>query len=388
MRHESIPRRWDEQLKLWLLTGLSLVCMSYVGMAAAQSAATTPADAKPSDTRRYTFSWPIDSKTSTPRGGTTQGAPITLDPTPSAAWQAMQAEGITAFERDRRAILAMTGSYRANFDFLEVLTLNAEANLPRPYQSWGTEKVYVDSDTGRSISLVHILEMRIKEEDGSLSEPIVMKHWRQDWQYEPDSLNEYRGNAIWQQRKLHPAERKGQWVQTVYQVDESPRYASYGQWQHDKLASSWISADTWRPLPRREWSSRKDYDILIGTNRHTITSTGWVQEENNLKSVSDGRATPYAIAREYGVARYQRIKDFDFSQADEYYNRTQKFWIQVRASWNDWFKRDTTIKLRGQVDQLGLFGPLFEYADAIKDGSAPAATYQPAIDEALGAMRP
>jgi hypothetical protein len=389
MKQESISRRWDEQLQRWLITGLSLLCLSYVDIAAAQSAAatTTSADAKPADTRRYTFSWPIDSKASTPRGGTTQGAPVTLDTTPSAAWQALHAVGITAVERDRRAILAMAGSYRATFDFLEVLTLNGEADLPRPYQSWGTEKVYVESDTARSISLVHILEMRIKEEDGSISEPIVMKHWRQDWHYEPEVLDEYRGNAVWQQRKLLPAERKGQWVQTVYQVDESPRYAGVGKWQHDKLASTWISGDTWRPLPRREWSSRKDYDVLIGTNRHTITATGWVQEENNLKSVSSGN-TAHAIAREYGVARYQRISDFDFSQADEYFNRTQKFWNQVRSTWDEWFKRDATIKLRGQVDQLGLFGPLFEYADAITDASAPAATNQPAIDKALSAMRP
>ena len=28
---------------------------------------------------------------------------------------------------------------------------------------------------------------------------------------------------------------------------------------------------------------RDDYQVLVGTNRHTITPDGWLQEENNLK---------------------------------------------------------------------------------------------------------
>jgi hypothetical protein len=121
------------------------------------------------------------------------------------------------------------------------------------------------------------------------------------------------------------SERKGRWAQTVYQVDESPRYGGLGVWQHEPLSSTWISADTWRPLPRREWSVRKDYNVLLGSNRHTITATGWVQEENNLKMVL-AHGQKQAIAREYGVARYERIKDFDFTQADDYsYNAADTY---------------------------------------------------------------
>jgi hypothetical protein len=70
-------------------------------------------------------------------------------------------------------------------------------------------------------------------------------------------------------------------------VDDSPRYAARGRWQHAAGVSTWISDETWRPLPRREFSVRKDYDVLVGTNRHTITPTGWVQEENNVKLALD-----------------------------------------------------------------------------------------------------
>jgi hypothetical protein len=170
-------------------------------------------------------------------------------------------------------------------------------------------------------------------------------------------------------------------------VDESPRYGGLGVWQHEPLSSTWISADTWRPLPRREWSVRKDYNVLLGSNRHTITATGWVQEENNLKTVL-AHGQKQAIAREYGVARYERIKDFDFTQADDYYTRTRSFWNEVAAAWSDWFKRDTTIQLRGQVDQLALFVPLFEHADAIVSDPSVAAKDQTVIRDALHAMRP
>jgi hypothetical protein len=161
------------------------------------------------------------------------------------------------------------------------------------------------------------------------------------------------------------------WVQTVYQVDESPRYASVGKWEHTPSFSTWLSGETWRPLPRREWSVRDDYQVLIGTNRHTIVPTGWLQEENNLKAVLTNARTldparPY-LGREYGVARYERIKEADFAAADRYYERTKRFWQDVRKTWIDAFAKVGTITLRGPVDKLGLFLPLFQRADEIAE---------------------
>jgi hypothetical protein len=340
---------------------------------------------------RYTFSWPLDGQALLPRGGTTKGAPVTLDRTESAAWQALQQPGLTAQERDRRAILAMAGTYRVTFDFLEVAQFGGDGKPQAPYQSWGTEKVYVDNDTGRSISLVHILEMRIVQPDGTISEPMVTKHWRQDWQYEPGAIVEYRGRDRWERRNVPAGEAHGAWLQTVYQVDESPRYASIGRWQHSPSFSTWLSAETWRPLPRREWSVRDDYQVLLGTNRHTITSTGWLQEENNLKTVLSAQRTmdaarPY-IAREYGVARYERIRDADFAAADRYYDRTREFWDDVRERWSQVFAQRGSVTLRGPVDKLGLFRPLFEQADAIEESGAKAgAGSREVIDKALKEM--
>ncbi len=181
---------------------------------------------------RYTFSWPTGPGAPAPRGGTTRGAPTEVDREPSPAWQALQQPGITSQERDRRAILAMAGGYRVNFDFLEIASFTGNGDRPRPYQSWGTEKVYIDIDEPRHISLVHILDMRVVGDDGKVGESMVTKHWRQDWFYEPAQVIEYQKDNHWVKRKLGAAERKGQWVQQVYQVDEAPAL-----WRHRPLGT-------------------------------------------------------------------------------------------------------------------------------------------------------
>jgi hypothetical protein len=195
----------------------------------------------------------------------------------------------------------------------------------------------------------------------------VVRHWRQEWRYEPQSLLAYEGANTWARRALGAEESRGAWVQSVLQVDDSPRYAARGRWQHGGGVSTWISDETWRPLPRREFSVRKDYDVLVGTNRHTITLQGWVQEENNLKLVLEDRRT---IAREYGVARYERIRDYDFGAGEKYYSRTEPFWSEVRAAWRDLEQGTGRFSVRAPVDQAQLFVPFFDYAAKLADGAA------------------
>jgi hypothetical protein len=368
----------DMAARIIALSVLSLGCAS--------------ADAPPSphsaQAPRYTFSWQLgQANAPAPRGGITRGPAVDLDDAPSAAWRALQEPRLSPLERDRRAILAMAGDYRVTFDFLEIESFKPGAERDKPYQSWGTERIYVDSDTGSSISLVHILDMRIVQENGAVSDPIVTKHWRQTWQYEPRDLVEYKGLNHWERRKLSSAERRGTWSQTVYQVDESPRYASLGHWDHSSSFSTWMSVDTWRPLPRREWSVRSDYQVLLGTNRHTITPTGWLQEENNLKAVLTpagvaDTAKPY-VAREYGVARYSHIRNGDFAAADEYYQKTRVFWDGVLATWTRLFDQHADVSLRAPVDQAGLFQKLFEYADHLAEGDTPVQPADAVIRESL-----
>jgi hypothetical protein len=162
-------------------------------------------------------------------------------------------------------------------------------------------------------------------------------------------------------------------VQSVFQVDDSPRYAAAGRWVHDDGFSTWLSDETWRPLPRREFSVRDDYQVLAGTNRHTILPSGWVQEENNLKLALDADGKPRArlpyVAREYGIARYERIRDYDFEPGRRYFERTEPFWSEVRAAWREIIERDRRVRLKGRVDQQQLFVPFFEHAGRLAEGA-------------------
>jgi hypothetical protein len=310
---------------------------------------------------QFIFAWPLDEGKLKPRGASTRGAPVTLDKAPAEAWKRLSEPGLSPQERDRRAILAMAGPYRVTFDFLEVVRYDPALKPDAPYQSWATEVVFVADDRPEFIALQHILVMRVVGVD----EPMVVRHWRQEWRYQPDARLAYEGMNTWARRPLK--EKTGLWSQTVLQVDDSPRYAASGRWQHDGGVSTWISEETWRPLPRREFSVRKDYDVLVGTNRHTITPHGWIQEENNLKFAISQRKN---LAREYGVARYDRIRDYDFGAGEKYYKATEPFWAEVRAAWRELEEGRGRFSTRAPVDQGQLFLPFFEYAQKIADGAA------------------
>jgi hypothetical protein len=92
-----------------------------------------------------------------------------------------------------------------------------------------------------------------------------------------------------------------------------------------------------------------------------------VQEENNLKLSLDGRRY---LAREYGVARYERIRDYDFSGGAKYYARTEPFWAEVRAAWRELEQGIGRFTVRAPVDQAQLFVPFFDYAQKLVEGSA------------------
>ena len=343
-------------------TLLAIVGLAGFAVAGQVRAADQPATSGQSQVAsRYTFTWPIGPTAPAPRGGTTKGAPVELETAPSAEWQALQQPGIDAAERDRRAILAMAGNYRVSFDFLEVASFKGDGPRGQPYQSWGTERVFVDRDEPRHVSLVHVLEMHVIGQDGKPLEPMVTKHWRQDWRYEPAHVVEYQGSERWVRRELSAAERQGKWSQTVYQVDEAPRYGAIGRWEHNAAFSSWIGNDTARPLPRREWSVRKDYQLLLGTNRHTIVPSGWLQEENNLKAAS-GAAMPY-VGREYGVSRYERIRGNFFIEAAKYYESTRAYWSQVLAVWDEIWNEHSTVSRKANSDQSGAYADLFQLAE-------------------------
>ncbi|WP_405222837.1 DUF6607 family protein [Lentisalinibacter sediminis] len=367
-----------------------LAAVLALAVLAGPAAATAAEAGKPKDGggERYIFGWPfIGTSDMAPRGGTTEGPEVTVDTTPSAAWRRLREDGVDKKERDRRAILAMAGPYRASFDFLETVGFSAGFEPARPFRSWGTEYIYVVADEPDFISLQHIMVMVFRQEDGSLSEPMVIKHWRQDWRYEDTVMHVYAGDRRWRQVRLDDKAVEGRWTQAVYQVDDSPRYESFGDWVHTDSYSIWESAETWRPLPRREFSVRDDYDVLIGTNRHTVLPDGWVHEEDNRKVVleaeGDGMVPADILARETGVNRYQRVADYDWSAGERYWQRTAPFWRQVRAAWGEIFRRHESVRVAKRADGRSLVMTMFSLADGTSADDFDADAARVKIDAVL-----
>ncbi|PQA85909.1 DUF6607 family protein [Hyphococcus luteus] len=268
------------------------------------------------------------------------------------------------FEKDRKAILAMAGTYHVTFDFTETVAFDIDYALAPQKISSGNEVVRVIADEGDYISLQHILVVGGEDK-------FPVKHWRQDWRYEPSSVLVFTGANSWERRDLSPSEAKGKWSQTVYQVDDAPRYGALGTWSHEDGYSSWTPPAEWRPLPRRDATTRDDYQAVEAINRHTITPDGWVHEQNNTKLILTGER-PQALAREIGVNTYMNSDDFDIAVADDYWAATKDFWAEVRAEWDriEATYREFGLSVQGEPEEV--YMKILDLAEAVEDGEKTA----------------
>ena len=254
------------------------------------------------------------------------------------------------FIKDRKAILAMAGEFEVTFKFMETFAIKKDYELKKPYLAEATEIVFVVQDSPKNIILQHVLWLEDLER--------IVKHWKQEWRFEDRTLFEFVGTNSWKRRELTKKEAKGTWTQKVYQVDDSPRYESYGKWSHKGGMSSWQGSKTRRPLPRREYTKRKDYEILMAVNRHTITPLGWLHEQDNYKQVSQ---TADILCREVGLNNYERTDLVDFSEAKKYWSNNANFWKHVSAVLNDKMERSKSIfSLKSEVDGGPLYRALFK----------------------------
>lgn len=293
------------------------------------------------------------------RGGTTKGLAVELDKSTSKSFLELQDEHLDKKSKDRLAILSMVGEYRVSFEFIETFGSTNNYKLDNPYQSWGTEMVIVLSDEPNYISLQHIMMMYFKDDEGTITGPYIQKHWRQDWTYEDDKILNYRNNKIWD--LIEVEDNENTWSQSVYQVDDSPRYESYGKWLHSEAGSRWISKPTPRPLPRREFSVRDDYSLLSGLNKITVLPWGWIMEELNEKIIFPNKY----LGSEFGIARYQRISNYDFSPAQKYWNDTEEYWSIVRGKWREILSQKK-VCLRNEVKGKPMYLYKFNFAEDYK----------------------
>jgi hypothetical protein len=280
---------------------------------------------------------------------------------PTVATAPALARDTATYEADRKAILAMLGEYKVDFDFRETVLLQAGYERAPDQHSGGNEVVILVEDGGDRIVLQHILVSK----DGH-----VTKHWRQDWHYEAAERFEFSEDQTWRIRPIAENLRSGTWTQCVFEVSDAPRYCGTGKWNHRYGTATWTSDRSWRPLPRREYTKREDYNALNVENRHSIVPGGWTHEQDNTKTVRGADGGSQTIAREFGFNDYRKVKGFDFGPGYRYWEATQGYWARVRAEWDARFAAGRGVHLKTKVDGMPIIVATFSQAGKVENGEA------------------
>ena len=255
---------------------------------------------------------------------------------------------------DKDAIKKMCGCFEVTFNFAETFkySKNDEYSPSKNYSTSGLEWAQLVKDSKNNIIIQHILLV------GNPTKPYVMKHWRQDWLYENKDFYIYDSNNKWTYKKKNKTQVKGQWTQKVYQVDDSPRYEGSSSWVHIDGKSFWENT-TSAPLPRREYSKRNDYNVLLRGNRQEITKKGWVHDQDNFKIIREKGKKDEIIAMEKGINNYLRVNEKKCQAAKEWWEKNSKKWSHVRNSWNKVYSENKNISLKSEVKGKKLYEYLF-----------------------------
>ena len=255
---------------------------------------------------------------------------------------------------DINAIKSMCGCMDIKFEFAETVSPQKDYKFYENYLSGGRELAFIVEETPDKLVIQHILV---------IMDTMIVKHWRQDWIYEGEEIFMYDKDQRWIKKTLNKKERKGKWVQKVYQVDDSPRYEGIGSWVMVDGKTYWESiADA--PLPRREYSKRKDYNLMKRGNRHEIKNFGWIHEQDNIKIMRGD--TDIIIAEEKGWNTYKRIDESNCKAAIDWWADNKSYWKNVRTVWDEYFKEKNIISLHTQINKKPMFSEFFELGSKVE----------------------
>ena len=257
-------------------------------------------------------------------------------------------------ENDKSSIKSMCGCFEVGFNFIETFSYSNDSNyIPSKEKHAGAlEWAQLVEETDTSVVIQHLLVV------GSESNPMIIKHWRQDWLYENNSFYMFNADNKWSFIQLPKEKVSGQWTQKVYQVDDSPRYEGSGTWVYVDGKKYWEST-TDAPLPRREYTTRSDYNLTKRTNRHEIVENGWIHDQDNKKIVRENGKEDFNLAEEKGFNFYKRVDDSKCSAASVWWEDNQEYWRNVRNTWSEIYNKNEDLELNEKVEGKKLYSVLF-----------------------------
>lgn len=243
----------------------------------------------------------------------------------------------------KKNIEALCGCFEVDFRYAETFSNDTAYKLRKPEYSKGLEYVVAVDGGKNKIVLQHLLV---------INDSMVIKHWREDWAYEAGERLEYTGNKQWKKIAIPSAQTKNSWTQTVWEVDDAPRYQGTAQWISANGKNYWENT-TNAPLPRREYTKRSDYQILKRGNRILVDATGWVHEQDNDKvALVEGKEK--TIAQEKGYNIYRKTTDSKCAVAANWWKANAAFWNEVRIQWENVIAKNETIILQSKLNNKRL----------------------------------
>lgn len=251
--------------------------------------------------------------------------------------------------KEKEAISNLCGCYQVDFMYAETFAANEEYEFPKRYHAQGVELVIPVELTAKKIVLQHLLV---------IDDTTVIKHWREDWEYEKKDWWVYNHDKSWKHiSTTKPV--KGEWTQTVWEVDDAPRYQGSSKWIENNGKYYWENtADA--PLPRREYTKRSDYNVMKRGNRIYITDSGWVHEQDNDKVIRKDGTEDFLLAKEKGLNIYRKTAEEKCVAAKVWWDKHKNFWNAVRDSWSAVMKDKSYIALTDTVNEQRLYEALYK----------------------------
>ncbi|MCH2235580.1 MAG: hypothetical protein MK078_15115 [Crocinitomicaceae bacterium] len=261
-------------------------------------------------------------------------------------------------ELDKESIKSMCGCFEIDFDYTETFSPDTNYQFHKDYHAHAdAEYAFVVEEDENHIVIQHLL---------IIGDEMIIKHWRQDWIYENTEFWEYDNDFAWKYVKKSEEEVTGQWTQKVYQVDDSPRYQGSGTWVHVDGKHYWEST-SYSPLPRREYSKRSDYNILVRGNRHEVTDYGWLHEQDNSKLLRNENGDKI-LAQEKGYNKYYSQPVSKCQAAIEWWEKNEEFWAMVRGQWDVIFSDKKDLTMKKFVEEKMMWEEVFGLGSQFSEG--------------------
>lgn len=280
---------------------------------------------------------------------------------------------INAQQQDAKNIDALCGCFEVTFNYAETFVTDTNNKYyAKPLDNRPViEYVFPIEKSDKKIVLQHVLVV---------NDQMMIKHWREDWTYEHTTLWKYDNFNQWSKTTITPAAAKGTWTQSVWEVSDALRYQGASQWVNTNNQTFWLNtADA--PLPRREYTKRRDYNVMNRTNRLILKNNGYMHEQDNIKILRKDGQTDQIIGYEKGYNEYIRVDDSKCEKAKAFWMKNQDFWKDVRNYWEVLFNKYQTIILENRVNGKVLHDVLFELEKQGLQGEERTKSIKKVLDE-------